>query len=350
TANDTDSDGTINASTVDLDPTTPGQQTTVTTPDGTWSVDGSGNVTFTPASDFNGSATIDYTVNDNSGGTSNVASITVTVSPVNDIPVVDNEVHVTGFDTPVSGDLTDSGDFDVDGNLVVNTIPVSGPSNGEIIINSDGTYTYTPDSGFTGSDTVIVEICDDGTPPPSFCVYDTIFILVDGCLNDPIADCDGDGVTNGTEVADGTNPNDPCSLLIASQTVTPDAAWGTLDCDNDGITNGEEALNGNDPFDPCDPNPCSFEIPQAFTPDGDGVNDNFVITGIEQFPTNELIIYNRWGNIVYQATDYQNNWDGISISNFNFAGESLPSGTYYYLFDTKTEEYKTLKGFIYLQR
>ena len=350
TTNDTDSDGTINASTVDLDPTTPGQQTTVTTPDGTWSVDGSGNVTFTPASDFNGSATIDYTVNDNSGGTSNVASITVTVSPVNDIPVVDNEVHVTGFDTPVSGDLTDSGDFDVDGNLVVNTIPVSGPSNGEIIINSDGTYTYTPDSGFTGSDTVIVEICDDGTPPPSFCVYDTIFILVDGCLNDPIADCDGDGVTNGTEVADGTNPNDPCSLLIASQTVTPDAAWGTLDCDNDGITNGEEALNGNDPFDPCDPNPCSFEIPQAFTPDGDGVNDNFVITGIEQFPTNELIIYNRWGNIVYQATDYQNNWDGISISNFNFAGESLPSGTYYYLFDTKTEEYKTLKGFIYLQR
>ncbi|MFN5786265.1 MAG: Ig-like domain-containing protein, partial [Flavobacteriia bacterium] len=68
TANDTDADGSINASTVDLDPTTPGQQTTVTTPDGTWSVDGSGNVTFTPASDFNGSATIDYTVNDNSGG------------------------------------------------------------------------------------------------------------------------------------------------------------------------------------------------------------------------------------------------------------------------------------------
>jgi len=164
------------------------------------------------------------------------------------------------------------------------------------------------------------------------------------------ADCDGDGVTNEDEINDGTDPNDPCSLDVASQTVTPDASWSASDCDGDGVSNGDELANGNNPFDPCDPKPCSFEIPQAFTPDGDGVNDNFVITGIEQFPMNELIIYNRWGNIVYQASDYQNNWDGISISNFNFAGEALPSGTYYYLFDTKTEEYKTLKGFIYLQR
>jgi gliding motility-associated-like protein len=232
---------------------------------------------------------------------------------------------------------TDPFDPDTDGDGVLDGTEVA-----------DGTNPNDPCSLLIASQTV--------TPDAA---WGTLDCDNDGLTNDEEAaegtdpfdpDTDGDGVLDGTEVADGTNPNDPCSLLIASQTVTPDAAWGTLDCDNDGITNGEEALNGNDPFDPCDPNPCSFEIPQAFTPYGDGVNDNFVITGIEQFPTNELIIYNRWGNIVYQATDYQNNWDGISISNFNFAGESLPSGTYYYLFDTKTEEYKTLKGFIYLQR
>ena len=383
---------------------------------GTITINSDGTYSYTPNANFNGTDVVTVEVCDN--GTPLPAqcvtqTITITVTPVNDPPVVDNETHLISYNSNASGDLTNSGDTDLDGNLVVNTTPLSGPSNGTIVINTDGTYTYTPNTGFTGTDMVIVTICDDGTPLPAICVNDTIFITVSGCLLDPLADCDGDGVPNGVEITDGTDPSDPCNLIIASQTLTPDASWGTLDCDNDGltndeeitegtdpfdpdtdgdgvtdgdevadgtdpndpcnliiasqtvtpdaswnsadcdgdgVTNGEEVANGNDPFNPCDPNPCDFEIPQAFTPDGDGVNDMFVITGIEQFPTNELIIYNRWGNIVYQATDYQNNWDGISISNFNFAGEALPSGTYYYLFDTKTEEYKTLKGFIYLQR
>ncbi|MEN9994972.1 MAG: hypothetical protein RL762_1629, partial [Bacteroidota bacterium] len=79
-SNDTDVDGTIDVNTVDLDPSTPGIQTTFTNAQGTWTVS-NGNVTFTPASNFNGSATISYVVNDNSGATSNTATVTINVTP-----------------------------------------------------------------------------------------------------------------------------------------------------------------------------------------------------------------------------------------------------------------------------
>ena len=163
-------------------------------------------------------------------------------------------------------------------------------------------------------------------------------------------DTDGDGVIDGTELLDETNPLDPCNYLAASQTVTPSLEWNDLDCDGDGLTNIEE-LNGNsDPQDPCSPVNCELTIPQAITPNGDGVNDVFVIEGIENYPNNELIIFNRWGAEVFRANGYSNDWDGKSTSDFNIWGEDLPTGTYYYLFDTKQDGVKPMSGFIYLTR
>ena len=163
-------------------------------------------------------------------------------------------------------------------------------------------------------------------------------------------DTDGDGVLDGTELLDETNPLDPCDYLTASQTVTPSLEWNNLDCDGDGLTNIEE-LNGNsDPLDACSPVNCDLTIPQALTPNGDGYNDVFVIDGIENYPNNELIIFNRWGAEVFRSNGYSNDWDGKSTSEFNIWGEDLPTGTYYYLFDTKEDGVKPLTGFIYLTR
>jgi gliding motility-associated-like protein len=63
-------------------------------------------------------------------------------------------------------------------------------------------------------------------------------------------DTDGDGVTDNQEKLDGTDPLDPCSLVMTSQTLTPKSSWDNLDCDNDGLTNKDEKERGIDPFDP----------------------------------------------------------------------------------------------------
>jgi len=67
-------------------------------------------------------------------------------------------------------------------------------------------------------------------------------------------------------------------------------------------------------------------IPEAFSPNSDGVNDRFEIL----HPTNlriELEVFNRWGNSVYKSTDYKNDWDGKGTG--SFLGHDLPTGTYY---------------------
>lgn len=66
-------------------------------------------------------------------------------------------------------------------------------------------------------------------------------------------------------------------------------------------------------------------IPNAITPNGDGINDVWNITDLEIFPDNEVIIINRWGDEVFREAPYQNGWGGTND------GKDLPAGTYYYI-------------------
>jgi gliding motility-associated-like protein len=90
--------------------------------------------------------------------------------------------------------------------------------------------------------------CDgDGVPngtdsaPSDPCVY-TASLQVKANVSDDwkALDCDGDGVTNGTELSDGTDPADGCSFKAVNITLAPSTAWLALDCDADGIKNGVE--------------------------------------------------------------------------------------------------------------
>jgi gliding motility-associated-like protein/uncharacterized repeat protein (TIGR01451 family) len=85
-----------------------------------------------------------------------------------------------------------------------------------------------------------------------------------------------------------------------------------------------------------------LHIPNAITPNGDGVNDVFVISGLEQYPENELTILNRWGNHVFEQKGYTQNW----------SGKGLNEGTYFYLLRVKdgNGHWQDFKGYITLLR
>jgi gliding motility-associated-like protein len=88
-------------------------------------------------------------------------------------------------------------------------------------------------------------------------------------------------------------------------------------------------------------------ISEFITPNGDGLNDYLFIEGIERFPENKLLIYNRRGVVVYESSSYINTWRGQS--NKAFSGNRLPEGSYFYSFQT-APGVKPLTGYIILKR
>src|SRR3989344_5242128 len=98
-----------------------------------------------------------------------------------------------------------------------------------------------------------------------------------------------------------------------------------------------------------EPIPVHLNIPEGFSPNGDDVNDVFVIRGIENFPTNEIQIFNRWGTLVFEASPYQDNWDGTSNSGANVGGDVLPVGTYFYVIELGDGN-EAKKGTVYLNK
>lgn len=89
------------------------------------------------------------------------------------------------------------------------------------------------------------------------------------------------------------------------------------------------------------------EVPSGITPNGDGVNDEFYIaTGIDFiYPDNSLIIFNRWGDVVYEKSPYTNDWRGT-----NESGDDLPAGTYYYILRLDLGQSEICKGDITIMR
>ncbi|PIQ24987.1 MAG: hypothetical protein COW63_19390, partial [Bacteroidetes bacterium CG18_big_fil_WC_8_21_14_2_50_41_14] len=98
-----------------------------------------------------------------------------------------------------------------------------------------------------------------------------------------------------------------------------------------------------------EPEPRDFFIPEGFSPNGDGTNDLFVIRGILYYPDNNMVIFNRWGNKVFEASPYQNTWDGKTTMGISVGGDELPVGTYFYLLDLDDGS-EVIKGTIYLNR
>jgi hypothetical protein len=149
-ANDTDVDG--NALTV-----TPGSFTTAQ--GGTIVIAANGSYTYTPALNFNGTDTVNYTVTD--GTLRDIGQLTLTVGAVNDAPVAVDDLASTPVNTPISGIAVLSNDSDVEGDLLTVTSATVNPAQGTVTINPDGTLNFMPALNFSGP-AVITYATSDG--------------------------------------------------------------------------------------------------------------------------------------------------------------------------------------------
>ena len=152
--NDTDiEDGTVDPTTVNI----VGSPT-----NGTATDNNDGTITYTPDAAFSGSDSFTYRVRDSQGALSNTATVTVTISSVNDPPVAINDTgYSTEEETPITIDVADN-DTDSDGTVDPTTVAiVDNPANGSLVNNGDGTITYTPNLDFVGNDSFTYTVQDD---------------------------------------------------------------------------------------------------------------------------------------------------------------------------------------------
>uniref|UniRef100_UPI0030FA9BAB T9SS type B sorting domain-containing protein n=1 Tax=uncultured Wocania sp. TaxID=2834404 RepID=UPI0030FA9BAB len=136
-----------------------------------------------------------------------------------------------------------------------------------------------------------------------------------------------------------------------SNSVVATAVSPTLDNVNDTSDNGDD-FDGNVEDDATVTELGCLLIFNEFSPNNDGVNDTLIINCIENYPNNKLEVYNRWGNLVYEQRNYNNDnaWDGISNGRSTInADKKLPEGTYYYVLDFGDGS-KPKVGWLYINR
>jgi len=84
-------------------------------------------------------------------------------------------------------------------------------------------------------------------------------------------------------------------------------------------------------------------IPTLITPNRDGMNDFFILRGIENLGKTELTVFDRRGFRVFETKNYQNDWEGL-----DYDGNELPEDTYFYMITTANG--KSLSGFVVIRR
>jgi len=225
-ANDTDVDGT---------PTTVTIVTGPSAAQGTASVNGSNNIVFSPAQDYNGTVVITYEICDNGTplpAACDQATLTITVNAVNDAPVANNDTRTINEDASTYTVNVKSNDTDVDGTPSTVSI-VTGPSaaQGVATVNGSGNVVFTPAQDYNGTVVITYEVCDNGTPLPAACDQATLTITVNPINDAPVAANDTRTINeDASAIAINVKSNDsdidgtPTAVSIVTG---PSAAQGT---------------------------------------------------------------------------------------------------------------------------
>ena len=235
-------------------------------------------------------------------------------------------INITGIENITAVFIVDDPNADTDGDGVTNN---NENTNGSDPLNPCDPF---PDAGpcdQDGDGLTNTEETSEGTNPVN-------------------PDTDGDGIIDGTEISGGSDPLNPCDpddssadcQIDTDSDGLSDAQENTLcssptiaDTDGDGINDGAEVANGSNPCDPCSPDNSSpdctvgIHIPNAFSPNGTGnpENDVYQIIVGKNIARINFKIFDRWGNLIFQSDKKDFKWDG------SYKSKPCNSGVYAYI-------------------
>lgn len=347
---------------------------------GTASVDATtGIVTYLPNADFAGKDSLRYTIRDIKGLASNEATVVIVIESddpaptqaVNTAPMAQPDAFVTNEDQALSGNLA-SNDTDQEQDALAFTLDLDHlPAHGDLAINPNGTFIYTPDTNFVGGDQFVYQACDDGNPSRCDTALVTISVLpvndAPVAIDDAFTVVESDTIIANVAVNDTDPEGDPLgdvSLLTApangSVTLEPSGRF-TYEPDRYYVGTDQFSYRICDDQNPslCDEAEVTIQIqvgllnvPKAFSPNQDQINDDWIIPGIRAYPNNTVAVFNRWGNAVYRARSYDNQttrWQGEARQGIVLGNQPLPEGTYFYVIDLG-EGRKPMSGYVLLKR
>ena len=222
--------------------------------------------------------------------------------------------------------------------------------NGFDDFNGDGCFTYT--GGAEGSDEVLLILCDDLGVCDTTRLLLTVFETMSPVLTPDAATAEVDEAVTLNVLTNDALHGEVVELGLSRQGTQGEATLafdGTLTYTPGPGYCGYDEVS----YFVCNPYGChettvaitwTCRIPRVFTgfsPNGDGINDALTIQGLENYNTNELVVFNRWGLQVLQQRNYQNDWQGT------YRSADLPTGTYFYRL---TFDGQTVSGYVQLER
>jgi len=311
-----------NASLLDLSSLTTGDA------GGTWSGTGVTGNLLNPAG-LNGFIEVTYSVGAGDCAASWSSNIGITPVPMAN----------AGPDAAVCGLEHDLAAFVADGQGIWSGQAAFSPSisdpSAHVSVASYSSYSFTwtvSNNGCSASDTCHVVFHDPGVP-----------LVVDAGPDQDLEE------EHDTHVQATSTPGVSLewSLLEGTGTFTDPTAAGT---DVSGLSFGRNVIllhasigTCRSAWDTLVVNVGELFIPQGYSPNGDGTNDRFEITGMAAYPGSKLTVFNRWGQLVYENGSYANEWDGHAKN-----GHDLPNDTYFYVLNLSGKE--TYNGFVVIKR
>jgi gliding motility-associated-like protein len=304
---------------------------------------------YRPNPNFNGLDFMPYRVCDN--GTPQLcafSAVVFTIAPRNDAPVAVNDSISVLEDERTLLNLLDN-DIDVDGDALRIT-RVNSATNGTVeLIN--GQVFYTSNLNFFGTDQFRYRICDSTNACSEANVYITVLPVDDApvAVDDSVRisalsnsldvtallndyDVEGDSfwisnVSNGSIINAEIKTENGRQVIALSRSNNEDCGQDAITyeiCGSGGCSSALVMVNVG----------CQFtgKLPEGFSPGNDGINDKLIFNNLDDYRPLNLKVFNRWGDVVYETRDYENDWAGTHKN------QPVPDGTYFYILMLNTDE------------